>query len=1126
MVMNRWEGVIVFLLLLILFGATWGVISHIEEQAKAGVGKSLRTALQTSYTAVLNHLDGQKNAALVWAHNADLLNYVSGLQAQDRDVDTLIHSDEQQKLRALLRPILGVVGYRGFFIVANDNLNLASSRDGNVGAVNLLTRQHGFLERVRAGETLVSLPQRSDVPLKDSSGRLTDGLATMFVATPLIDNAGEVMAILAFRLEPEDTFFQIFKHGRFGDSGETYAFNNRGLLISDSRFTETLVQIGLLSAGSHAEFEIQIRDPGVNLLAGLKPALPHLEQPLTRMALSATRGESAESLEGYRDYRGVPVVGAWLWDENYHFGIATEVDVEEAFDTFYDMRFALFLYLLLSMAALIALALLSSSSRKKIAEKEAQYHESISISSQGYWLLDSQARMLEVNQAFCTMLGRKSAELLGKRPSEFSSDAGQKILLGQLGSMSTSPRRRYELILLNKQNESVYVDVHANTLRDSQGEITGAVAFITDISERKEVEQTLAEKARELDFQKYALDQHAIVSIADIKGNISYANEKFCEISGYSLEELLGNNHRIVGSGLHSQDFFSQMWRTIAQGDVWRGNIRNLKKGGGYYWVNATIVPSLDERGKPFQYVAIRTDITERIRAEEQLIESKERLSAAIENVPGGFLMVDKTGCITLFNSKFIGLYPVMQDHLFYGECFDEFIRTGAKRGLYPAAHGRIDEWVEERLKKHRSKEICFEERLADGRWLSIAIKEMPDGSRVGIHLDISALKQATEAANQASKAKSQFLSSMSHELRTPMNAILGFGQMLEFNPEEPLSVHQKECVDHITKGGQHLLLLINDILDLAQIETGKVELSIEDVLPSEVFEECLPLVAVMAKARAIEIIPPRAENIPRVRADHVRLKQVLINLMSNAVKYNHQGGTLSVNFEERPNRQLRIAVNDTGPGIPKDKQALLFKAFNRLGAEATAVEGTGIGLVVCKELVELMRGSMGMESELGRGTTFWIELPLAERTQVEHIAVNTAIAQATKVLPGIRGTVLYVEDNPDNVALMKLIVSHVDGLSMLTANNAGRGVELALSEQPDLIILDINLPGMNGIEALTQLHGDERTQHIPVLAMSAAATKRDIDKGLAAGFLHYLTKPIDISEVVKTIKAVLEDDK
>jgi len=386
-------------------------------------------------------------------------------------------------------------------------------------------------------------------------------------------------------------------------------------------------------------------------------------------------------------------------------------------------------------------------------------------------------------------------------------------------------------------------------------------------------------------------------------------------------------------------------------------------------------------------------------------------------------------------------------------------------------------------------------------------------------------LESAREIADKANKAKSEFLSSMSHELRTPMNAILGFAQMLDYNPKEPLTTAQKKSVDHILKGGQHLLELINEVLDLAKIESGKMEMSIEDVSIRNVLDECLSLVQTMAENQGIEIIVAEGFDKPVViRSDYTRARQALLNLISNAVKYNRENGKIVLNCYVATNGMLRISVTDTGEGISKDKLDELFQPFSRLGAENTEIEGTGIGLVITKQIIESMGGRIDVESEIGKGTTFWIELPVSESGQAKDLEAKMIEEQgAPKQLSNVNGTILYVEDNPANLNLMEMIVERTEGLSMISAHNAELGLELAVNKKPQMIILDINLPGMDGFAALKKLQKMESTKNIPVIALSANAMNKDIRKGLDAGFKQYLTKPIKIDEVADAIEVTIK---
>ena len=376
--------------------------------------------------------------------------------------------------------------------------------------------------------------------------------------------------------------------------------------------------------------------------------------------------------------------------------------------------------------------------------------------------------------------------------------------------------------------------------------------------------------------------------------------------------------------------------------------------------------------------------------------------------------------------------------------------------------------------------------------------------------------------AEKANLAKSEFLSSMSHELRTPLSAILGFAQLMESGSPAP-TVSQKRSIDQILKAGWYLLELINEILDLALIESGKLLLSLEPISLAEVVRECQAMIEPQAQKRGIHITFPQFEIPCFVKADRTRVKQVLINLLSNAIKYNRKDGTVVVDWTAHSSERIRICVKDTGAGLSPEKLAKLFQPFNRLGQETNGEEGTGIGLVVCKRLIELMGGVIGVESTVGEGSVFWIELNLtAEPQPAAGIAKHTAVAQTQVQSNAQLHTLLYVEDNPANLMLVEDLIARRPDIRLMSANNGNQGIEIARASQPDVILMDINLPGISGIKAMRILAKDPATAHIPVIALSANAIPRDIEKGLEAGFFRYLTKPIKVNEFMDTLDEAL----
>ncbi|MEA1968001.1 MAG: PAS domain S-box protein [Thermodesulfobacteriota bacterium] len=1115
-----WELIAVIILTSLIIASCWGVLSLIETRAKADIQKSLTTALQTSNISIKKLFDVQKKAVELWADNTQIQIAARKLMNLSNIPDLLINSQAQADLREWLAPVFRTQGFRGYFIIGDDNISIASSRDTNIGTPNLLTRQPELLNRLWAGETLITLPQSSDVALKNIEGEMIHGLATMFVAAPIKDDKGKIMALLAFRIEPDENFLPIFEHGRFGNTGETYAFNKKGVLINESRFNDQLTKIGLLPPGKHSDLHIEVRNPGVNLALGKSAPLPRNNQPLTLMAQSALAGKNSMNLEGYRDYRGVPVVGAWLWNDELGFGITTEIDIEEAFTFLNNVRFTIIVFIFLVVGALFVLAKVLISTRKIIEERDAKNTLILSSIGEGIFGLDNKTRVTFVNPGACEMLGYKEEECINQPISfilhqnldgtSYSSEESRMCMTIADGKI----RRIDNEIMWHKNGTSFPVE-YTSTPIISNNKSIGAVVSFMDITQRKEADAELRKLSRVVE------QNPSSIVITNRDGEIEYINPAFTTISGFTAEEAIGNTPRVLKSGLEPKELYEELWSTITSGQNWKGEIRNKNKKGEIYWETVLISPIRSQDGKITHFVGLKEDITQRKKAEQRLAENKEILSAAIENIPAGFLLVDNKGRMEIFNAKFISLYSQLADCIAPGSHLEEFTRVGAQRGIYPAAKGRTEEWINERIVKYKEKAILFNDNLKDKKWIHVSGKELQDGRRVYIHFDITELKQAKEDAEKANKAKSVFLSSMSHEFRTPLNAILGFSQLLDEDNKLPLNSTPRGYVKKILKSGYLLLQLIDDVFDLVKIESDTLEMSMERVhLYSEV-KEVLGLFQDKADAKNIKIIVKEPDHKLFIQADRVRIQQVIQQLMSNAVKFGHTGGCVTLFCETPAMNKVRINIMDNGPGIPEEKLDRIFKPFDRLGAEGVLGHGTGIGLTIAQKLVEQMGGSMGFSTKVGVGSTFYIDFTLDEPLEKEK-----------NIIPGSKNlnsldlnkeyTLLYVEANLHNQQLIKAFLLQRSNFKLLTAQDAGQGTDLAQTRQPDLILMDMTLPDMDGFAALELLQKNQETCHIPVVAMIANAMPDTIATTMAKKFTDYLIKPVSLGHFFRVIDKAL----
>jgi PAS domain S-box-containing protein len=587
------------------------------------------------------------------------------------------------------------------------------------------------------------------------------------------------------------------------------------------------------------------------------------------------------------------------------------------------------------------------------------------------------------------------------------------------------------------------------------------------------------------------------------------------ELVGPRIEALVPERARAAHSGHRDRYTHTPSLRPMGAGLELSGR----RKDGAEFPVEISLSPLVTEGGTRF--VAAVRDVSARKRAEAAARAASNLLRQAVEIMDDALAVFDREGRLILHNSAYRALFPPSLGSL-AGRTARELVDLAIAEAHFDDAAAR------ERARDERNTLIERTEGTEsvhyDHRTWTVRGRRTPDGQLVVTVADRTEDERRAEELRRASAAKSEFLSSMSHELRTPLNAILGFASLLHRDKKTPLTERQKEMVEHILKGGGHLLHLVDEVLDLSRIESGRMALSLEPVDPAEVLAEVVTTLHPMASRAGVELRrPPLPENLPAVFADRTRTAQILMNFGSNAIKYGRAGGQAIFTAARVESDLVRFCVRDDGIGIPADKQHAIFQPFQRAGQEAGPIEGTGIGLALSRRLAALMGGGVGFESTPGAGSAFWLDLrvharPVERRSPRPSDEVLSPLSGGD----GQRYDVVYIEDNPANVAFLRELLAEFERVTLHVAPTAEIGVELVRARRPQVVILDINLPGMNGYDAVRLLKSWPETKDIPVIALSAEAMHRDARRATAAGFYRYVTKPVNVPELIALLETLL----
>jgi len=877
-------------------------------------------------------------------------------------------------------------------------------------------------------------------------------------------------------------------------------------------------------------------------------------------------------------------------------------------------------------------------------------------------ITDLDRRITWVNPAFERITGYSAQEVVGRSPALLQTAQTDSLTIARMReALAKGDTFTGEVLNRSKQGNDFWLALEIQPLHDDDGAINGFMAIQSDITERRRSQGQLETALRENDALLSTLDLLGLVSTADRDGRILDVNEAFCETSGYSREELIGQDHRLVNSAYHSNDFWRAMWKRMSSGLPWRGEVCNRSKDGTIFWVDTFIAPFIDNDGNIAKYVAIRIDITAKKQAEQTLRWNQSLLQMMSNSSPLGFLVVDnqsgkvlyfntrfcdiwgiahladglRSGQLTndditaaslcqlaepasylasclplhdwdnrdtledeiaftqdrtirryttqirdandqyfgrfylfediterrrvealaqhnaellrgsidaldnafvlfddqdrlaMFNAPYLALFPLLAPAIVRGNSFEAIIRYGAEHGQYADAAGQIDQWVAERLAQHRQAQSQRTQLLSSGRTLRIVERRMSNGCTVGFGVDITELVQATEAAQLASRSKSQFLANMSHEIRTPMNAILG---MLTLLGKTELTPRQADYAAKSEAAAQSLLGLLNDILDLSKAEAGRMTLDPHPFALKQLVDDIDVIMQAYIGTRPVEMRFAIDPGLPqRVLGDAMRLKQVLINLCGNAVKFTEQGQVeLSIHQMDSCASQvmLKFAVQDNGIGIAPENQARIFTGFTQAEASTTRrFGGTGLGLAISQKLIELMGGKLELQSALGKGSRFYFSVPLAVVADVADtnrpLDASSPAGQAGRPsLTGLR--VLVAEDNFVNQQIASELLEG-EGAIVALADHGQQALDMlgAVDAAFDVVLMDMQMPVMDGLTATRTIRERWSATALPIVAMTANAMDSDREACLAAGMNDHVGKPFNMAHLVRVLLRV-----
>ena len=1129
----------------------WIGLAAIHRMSTESLEARLSSEVETCVLALETWLDDQRKTAQSWAGEAgvqnEIVEFMNSPTQRDWQRDHVLASDELKGLRRRLSPVCKSHDFVGFVVLNRQGRQVATLLDAALG-LTLDAKPMESIHRVFQGDTVVTLPFASDIALPAENGLLQQKQTTILVATPIWDSQGTVIAVLAFRLRTSGPFARALETARPGKTGETYAFDKNGLLLTDSRFNDQLRRLGLISPApeSRSVLKVILRDPGGNLTEGFRPAVATELLRLTRMAASATQGRNGVDVTGYRDYRGVRVVGAWRWLPTYEFGVAREIDVAEAYASLVAVE-QIFLVWLGLFAIALVVSIVLHYRRQRTEHLRARTQEALTaLTNRFQAVLDSATQVSIIatdmsgqitvfNSGAERMLQYRATEMVGSQTpavihlesevrahgDRLTSDFGRPIhgfdVFVEVARQGKYEEREWTYV--RKDGSHLTVNLVVTALKDSSGEMTGFLGIAKDVTESNRAEVALRHER----FLLQTLMENVPDSIY-----FKDLNSRFLRISK-ALADRFGLTDPQSAIGKTDFDFFTLEHAERAQADelelmnsqqrVIDKEERETWSDGRRTWVATSKFPLFDEAGRMVGTFGISRDITERRLADE-------RFRLVVEASLNALLMVDRDGKIILVNSQAGKMFGYHRDELL-GQSIDILVPLPI-RDSHPQLRTSYFENPEVRS-------MGFGRDLQgirkDGTSVSIEIGLSPLETEDGVFalasvIDITArkgledsLRAAKDAAEATSRAKSDFLANMSHEIRTPMNAIIGMTELV-LGTELPTT--QREYLAMVLESGESLLAIINEILDFSKIEAGKMKLEHVDFPLWDNVGDAVKSLALRAHSKGLELAYHIGRDIPEMLvSDPVRLRQIIVNLVGNAIKFTERGEillTITCADQNENAVLLHFAVTDTGIGIAQEKQKLIFDAFTQADSSTTRrFGGTGLGLAISSRMVSLFGGKLELTSELEKGSTFSFTVWLDRSAQV-HVGKSHMQSDF------LNGTnVLIVDDNATNRHIIQEMVRGWGMIPQVAASALEALEQLELPGVPiPLLLTDMHMPEMDGIMLVEQMRRNPRLVDVGVIVLSSGDPSSDADRWDKLGVAARLMKPVKQSELLTAIENAL----